>query len=248
MRSVQWEGQMFPRARWTGNLVTAGFRAGNLPLILAEPFLCRYLPWQTTWGQSEGRTAFTLDWSLARRPPATFPESGQTEGDHTFILAVHHIACAAVMELGWLRMKSDIGKGLQYVMSSWETDRNVLLLVLFTTFLLTFFLLLLHEGHIHSTVSWATWFILAYTVEARVFPVGLCSIINGEKAVLLMTNSCCLSFPSLRNRKKITLATTNHLPERTLFLARNSLQKETQESVLCDSEISLIHTRYWASL
>lgn len=132
-------------------------------------------------------------------------------------------------------------------MSFWETGLNLLLVfrlnpIDYVYFFITIFNFLLHEGHICSTVSWATWFTLAHTVEATVSPVGLRSIINCEKAeVLLMRNSCSLSYLSHRNRKNSTMVTFNHLPDHTLCSATGSPQRETQKSVLYDSKVLLTY-------
>ncbi len=73
------------------------------------------------------------------------------------------------------------------------------------------------------------------------FPLWVC-IINCEQAeVLLMRNSCSLSYLSHRTRKNSTLVPFNHLPDHVLLSATGSLQRETQKSVLYDSKVLLTY-------
>lgn len=81
-----------------GQPVIDGFRPGNLSLILAAfPVQVAGLGRQHEANQVEEQP---LPWcDPLPTPPATFPESQQTQGNQTFILAAHYIAFEAMVSL-----------------------------------------------------------------------------------------------------------------------------------------------------
>lgn len=147
-------------------------------------------------GQSDGRTAFTLVWSAARATSASFPEPGQTQDDHIVIPDTRHITYAAMMDLAWVQMKSDLWRGLLYVKSFWEDVCDLLLFfwlnpldsICLNLFFLSHFFFLLHEGNIRKPSLEQHDLLVLILYKQQFLPVGF--VLHYKLQEGLMRNSC----------------------------------------------------------